>query len=283
MGHRLTLATAIGVLMAIAACSTPIKVTPLAVTSGKAGVATATAAPALTAPIAAAARILTVLVQVPKAAGIVTNGGGNLIGNNGANYRLSALEEVAVAGAEVYLADAQGRPLPGAVVVRTDAQGQAVIQNPPADRTVVVAARVTSTAGKEARLMTLAHATQPKTTASVDLASTLVSLGTVRDVSGDVGKVDIDAFESATAAADQVLKADRLPDLTDTAALLAEIDRLTAEVADLKKALEAVKQAIAGVDDAIDKEIEKTDVPMPSMDPSVFAVPSPLLSGIPGL
>ncbi|MEB3222175.1 MAG: hypothetical protein VKS61_08875, partial [Candidatus Sericytochromatia bacterium] len=201
MNRRLGLPTAVA-LVALAGCVAPApgpepagalrpgaraaarpQATPGPQVTGSAPLAPTTPAPGalpLVGPLAPAAGIIGKLKAGPaslianNAATLVSDRGSGLVANNGGGlagaYRLLALEEAPVAGAEVRLVDATGQPLT-AEVATTDATGAFTLQRPDGLADALVQAAFTA-AGQPVTYMATLPASGPL---DVDTATTLAA------------------------------------------------------------------------------------------------------------
>ncbi len=232
-------------------------------------------------------------VKVP--AGIIAAGGmnlvaagsGNLVAAGGMNYDLLAVDEAPAAGADVFLADAAGNPIPGLDKVKTDDKGNFTIPNVPADFTFVVAAEVTTKDGKKATFQTLTKPGKLGATAVVDAATTLVASNVLEGQKGsDLGEFNPAVFKTAAETTAKNLDADKLPDFSDRASVKARmaqlleavselkesVNQLRSEISEVKKTLEDLRAALAG------SRTQPGVAPMPGESPpptGVFRTPPP--------
>jgi sugar lactone lactonase YvrE len=261
MRQRLFSIPLLGATLIATACTMPLAsgVSPQAQTPGP----RATRAPYPTG-------LITGLVRGPAgivAAGggnVVSAGGGNLIGPAGGNLigpaggnmrarRVLALEEQGLAGVEVYVADAAGKPIPGLPSVLTNAKGGFSIPKVPAGFTYVVAARVKTAAGDATTLKTLAKATTLGTTVDLDVANTLVTTAVVNGRQDALGEFNAATFQRAVETTAKHLSANTLPDLADSSAVLAHMTALAEEVTELKSAVSELKSMLAKVTERLDQ------------------------------
>lgn len=261
MRQRLFLIPLLGSTLIATACTLPAApgVSPQAQTPGP----RATRAPYPTG-------LITGLVRGP--AGIVSAGGGNvvsagggnligpaggnLIGPAGGNMQgrgVLALEEQGLAGVEVFVADAAGKPIPGLPSVLTNAKGGFSIPKVPAGFTYVVAARVKTAAGDATTLKTLAKATTLGTTVDLDVANTLVTTTVVNGREDALGEFNAATFQRAVETTAKHLNAQSLPDLADSSAILAHMAALAEEVTELKSAVTELKSMLAKVTERLDQ------------------------------
>ncbi|MDB5101403.1 MAG: hypothetical protein JWM80_5824 [Cyanobacteria bacterium RYN_339] len=183
---------------------------------------------------------------VPTGGGnVVPTGGGNIVPTGGGNLRLQAFSEAPLANATVFLGDSAGQPYPLVAAVQTDAQGRFSFPDVPVGVTVMVVALGRDEARHaDATLQTLARTSDLGATATVDTASTLVTLAVVQEQQSDLGSFDAATFRTATEATARQLASQAAPDLTDRAALRAQVAALSNDVLELKSALDALRQEI---------------------------------------
>jgi hypothetical protein len=161
---------------------------------------------------------------------VIAAGGGNVVAAGGGNFagtrRVLALDQqVAVVGAEVYLADMAGARLPDVASTFTDAAGRFTLRGAPGATAYMVVARFQAPGGAGVTLTRLGHASRTGHDQVVSVATTLVSAALMQR-SNPAARFDPDAFDAAvTAVADRLSEA-TLPDLTrpeDVAAKAAAI------------------------------------------------------------
>ena len=228
---------------------------------------------------------------------LVATGGGNMIAAGGMNYGLLAIDEQAVAGARVFLANAAGDPIPDIARVTTDATGTYTIANVPPDFTFVVAAEIDLEGGKKATFQTLAKPGKLGATASLDASTTLVAANLLEGVSGaDLGEFNPAAFKTAAETTAKNLKKDQLPDFSDRAAVRTKIRELAETVGELKSSLREMGTELADVKKTLadlKAELERAKAgpqpgqppigPRPSGEPKEGPAPiGPRPSGEPG-
>jgi hypothetical protein len=148
---------------------------------------------------------------------VVAAGGGNVVAAGGGNFagarRILALDQqVAVIGAEVYLADLTGERLPGIVSAFTDAAGRFTLRGAPDASAYMVVARFQAPGGA-VTLTRLGHASRNSHDQVVSVATTLVSAALMQR-GNPAGRFDPDAFDAAVAAMADRLTEATLPDLT---------------------------------------------------------------------
>jgi sugar lactone lactonase YvrE len=296
MRQRLFSIPLLGATLIATACTMPIAagVSPQAQTPGP----RATRAPYPTG-------LITGLVRGPAgivAAGggnVVSAGGGNLIGPAGGNLigpaggnmqgrGVLALEEKGLAGVEVFVADAAGKPIPGLPSVFTNAKGGFSIPRVPAGFTYVVAARVKTAAGDATTLKTLAKATTLGTTVDLDVANTLVTTTVVNGREDALGEFNAATFQRAVETTAKHLDAKSLPDLADSSAILAHLAALAEEVTELKSMLAKVTERLDQLEAEIKGRGEASPTPAvttsapPTVPPVVVKVsPTPTATAQP--
>jgi hypothetical protein len=160
---------------------------------------------------------------------VISDQGGSVIGNNGGSYRLVDVQEAALAGAEVYLTDAAGKPIASLAHARTGADGRYSLAGVPAEATVVVNVAVRTAAGQPATLQTVAA---PGASGDVGLATTLVASRVLR---AGPAAIDGAAFHAAVVLVGGAL--DAVPDVADRDAMAAEVDALAGAKPELARAL----------------------------------------------
>lgn len=153
---------------------------------------------------------------------IVATGGGNIVATGGGNFagrQLLTLGQAPLPGAQVYLADATGAPLPNTPTAVTGNDGGYSLGDVPAGFTFVVAVKAKDAKGHDVALETMAHTTVQGATADVSLASTCVTVD-ILDGRAHYGDVDGGDFAAARDAMAARLDAGPAPDLSDHAAVL---------------------------------------------------------------
>jgi sugar lactone lactonase YvrE len=216
--------------------------------------------------------------------------GGALIAAGGLNYRslprggprrLAQLDETPVRGARVFLADAQGRPLPDGPTAVTGADGGYRLEGVPTGITHVVVAEVPAEQGRKGSFRTLAVAGGEA--APIDAATTLVAAYITQGSDGPRLPANAPAaFRTAVDATAKKITRDNLPDFTDEAAVRRAVDRLLAEVAELREAFGSLRREL---NDKLDKLQETLNELVGKQSPSPGA-PSPTagaLSPSPGM
>lgn len=172
---------------------------------------------------------------------VIAAGGGNVVAAGGGNFagtrRILALDQqVAVVGAEVYLADLTGERLPGIASTFTDEAGRFTLRGAPDERAYMVVARFQAPGGEGVTLTRLGHAGRNGHDQVVSVATTLVSAAFMQRGNPDA-RFDPDAFDAAvTAVADRLTEA-TMPDLTRPA-------DVAAKAAAIAEDTPAVRQAI---------------------------------------
>lgn len=184
-------------------------------------------------------------------AGLIANNGGGLIGKT-KSYHLTALDEHPLAGADVYLATADGRAIPGLAAVKTDADGHFVFPRVPKGFAFVVATPVSLDNGESGQLATLAKASDGGAQAQISLASTLVTAAIVRGQAGTVGDFSPEAFNQALAATAQRLEPSDVAKVADPAAA-------ATRVAEVAKADQTVQSALTTLQQEVAKPAQSLD------------------------
>jgi hypothetical protein len=196
-----------------------------------------------------------------RGAGVVANGGASLGGGRlagagdatGGKLRLMAVEAAAVEGARVFLADAAGRPLPDLTEGKTDARGQFTLPQVPGEATFVVVAHVPTSLGRTAVFRTVVKLGRFGATTEIDPATTLVTASVLDGLPrGELGELNPAKFQTASEATARNLTKENLPDFTDSLAVKASIDALTAQVKELRDVLAQVRDELAALRSSID-------------------------------
>jgi hypothetical protein len=142
--------------------------------------------------------------------------------------------------ARVYLADAQGAPLPDLPMVMTDESGAFSFPWFPQGYTVMAVAQARNSAGRLAEFKTLVRAGENRT-AAVDAGSTMATEAVLREGKGKLGVFDGEQFERLRGQMNADVEKNGAPDLTDEKAVGERIDRLTSSVSALRDEVEALK------------------------------------------
>jgi hypothetical protein len=226
--HRLFVASTLAVLLGATGCAV---VAPPAETVIRGGGIKPIVVMALSGSVMAPSGVIAAgsgNVIAPGAGNLIGQAGGNVIASGGGNLApraLLALSESPVAGADVFLADAAGKPIPGLQTTRTDAQGRYQLFNVPKGYTFVVGVRVKTAAGKDATLQTLARPADRSLTANVSTATTVLTAAAVEG-QADLGALDSAKFQAAASQAGPRMAGQAPIDLADRAQLLGAVDRL---------------------------------------------------------
>jgi regulation of enolase protein 1 (concanavalin A-like superfamily)/uncharacterized coiled-coil protein SlyX len=215
---------------------------------------------------------------------VISAGGANMAGARAGGFRTLGLTEKPLVGAEVFLADAKGAPLPGNLKAVTDAQGNFRIAKVPVGFTLVVATRVKTAEGKDAVLKTLVGTAAAGAKADLSAASTLLAQSLIERSGDKLGHFDGAAFTRAVSAAAAKMTDDALPDLSDLAAMRAYMGELEAAMAELKDMLSAMSQDLARVEQKVEDLQAQLDnlarqSPAPVVLPSV-AIPPGTIPGV---
>lgn len=247
MPHRLFVASTLAVLLGAAGCAAVV--VPSAETVIRGGGIKPIVVMALSGSVSAPSGIV-----AAGGGNVIAAGSGNLIGQAGGNViaagsgnltprAVLALAESPLAGAEVYLADAAGKQIPGLQTTRTDAQGRYQLFNVPKGYTFVISVRVKTAAGREAALQTLARPADRSVQANVSTATTVLTAAAVNG-QADLGALDTAKFAAAAAQASARLGAQGTVDLADRAQLLATLDRMQQADPALKPLVAAVRASL---------------------------------------
>ncbi|MDB5100101.1 MAG: hypothetical protein JWM80_4522 [Cyanobacteria bacterium RYN_339] len=211
------------VLAALAACSTPAAVK-------QAGDTTGTVSLARTVRITGAVMAPAGLIA-NNGSGVISDGGGSVVSNNGGSFisrpklALLAIVETGLAGTEVFVSGADGKPLPGVASVRTDATGKFTLPGVPPGLTLILHARATNPAGTSAELVTLVPL-RDGAPAAVNTATTFVAAYLHLGDRAGLGSLNGPAYQQAVAVI-----ASKLTDAD--AALLGDDAAVSARAAEL--------------------------------------------------
>lgn len=206
-------------------------------------------------------------------ANIVAQGGGNLVGNSGGAYRqLASVDGKALGGVKVELVDAALQPLPGVAPVTTDANGHYSLAGVPPGTYLVLAG--TQTADKRpAPLLTVIKVGAAGATADVGMASTFVTVA-LTEGAGGLADVDAAAFKRAADATSRSLTDADIPALADRARMLARMEALAKEVAEVKDTLAAVGRQLADLQAQLEDLKQRLSGGMAVATPGPFTRPS---------
>jgi hypothetical protein len=198
---------------------------------------------------------------------VIAAGGGNVVAPGGGNFagtrRVLALDrQVAVAGAEVYMADMAGERLPDVPATFTDAAGRFTLRGAPEETAYMVVARFRSPTGAAVTLTRLGHAGRGGHEQVVSVATTLVSTAMMQRGT-PAARFDPDAFEAAvTAVADRLDEA-TMPDLTRP-------EDVAAKAAAIAEDTPAVRRAI---DEPAAPQGQQPAPAVPAAEPLIDEVP----------
>jgi hypothetical protein len=181
---------------------------------------------------------------------VVAAGGGNVIAAGGGNFagtrRVLALDQqVAVVGAEVYLADLAGERLPGSVAAVTDAAGRFTLRGAPEDAPYMVVARFRASGGADVTLTRLGHPSRNGHDQVVSVATTLVSKAFVQRGT-PAAHFDPDTFDAAVEAVAERLTEATLPDLTRPEDVAAKAAAIADDSPAVRQAIDAPAPASSG-------------------------------------
>lgn len=265
--HR-SLAALSGIALLAGCLGTPGVVKPSAASGAAAGSAGRPAAAAAFSTVVGSLRAPAGLVVAPGAP-IVSKGGGNVVSNNGGSYVLRALAEVPVADVEIVLADLRGEPVSGIPAVRTDATGAFTFPKVPPDLDLLVLARPLAENQRPLLLQALIRSARGGARADITIASSMVSHAVLTDAAGSTGKVNLEAIGKATAAVGKNLGPETVPDMTDRPAILAAMDRLAKDVAEIRAAIDELRRDLADIKSKLDEIADKLDrSPTPAASPA---------------
>ena len=119
---------------------------------------------------------------------IIANNASGLVSNNAGGFHTLAVEQAPVEGAEVYLADSTGRPLPGLAHGTTDAGGHYNLPRVPVNYTYMVVARVKAPSTKEGVMESLVRtAAAGSSNADINLPTTVVTEASLAARAGALG------------------------------------------------------------------------------------------------
>jgi hypothetical protein len=178
-------------------------------------------------------------------------------------------DPVPVPRAEVALANAAGQPIAGLYHAQTGDAGGFSISKLPPDYTYLVTATVPTVDGKRVTLTSLA---KPSREASVDLATTLVTMAVTDGLKGVPGDVDPATFDAAVAAVRAHQTDADFPSPADAAAAKAKVAQLAKDDATLAGQLDQLKKQAAApraTEEQLATEVAKDQEqdPLRALDP----------------
>jgi len=202
-------------------------------------------------------------------------GGAGLIAAGGLNYRLqqAEAENQPLAGTEVYLADGEGKPLPGLRPVMTNERGEFEFPGVPEGYTYMVVARARSKAGKPVQFKTLVRGKEGR--GDIDPASTLAAEAITEGAGPDLGQLDPERFRKVRDTIREDLAKGGTPDLGDREAVKARIGKLKEQYSELRQDVDALRtemQQAKAMIEALRKELAARS-PEPSLPPLVAQRP----------
>ncbi|MEB3327789.1 MAG: hypothetical protein VKQ33_01005 [Candidatus Sericytochromatia bacterium] len=168
--------------------------------------------------------------------------------------------------AVVYLADAQGAPLPDLPMTVSDADGAFAFPWVPRGFTVMVVAQARDQAGKLAQFKTLVRPGETPV-AALDAGSTLAAEALLRDGAGRLGGFDAARFERLRGQLNADIQQRGAPDMTDEEAVAARLDKLVEAVADVEADVKALKA-----------EMQRTNEQLGDLIAALKEQPSPQLA-----
>jgi hypothetical protein len=121
---------------------------------------------------------------------------------------------------------------------------------------------------KDVTLQTLVRSDELGATTRIDVATSLITLA-VSQGQGDLGDFNAAAFRTATEATGRKLTDADLPDLSDRTAIIAKMDELSAQVAELKDMLDLIRNDLQEIKDSLAKLGERLDRPNGGMRPPI--------------
>ncbi|MEB3198271.1 MAG: hypothetical protein VKP62_13805 [Candidatus Sericytochromatia bacterium] len=154
-------------------------------------------------------------------------------------------KERPLSGARVYLADAEGRALPGLPEGRTDSNGRFVLKKVPVGLTYVVVAEAASQNGKVARLTSLASTHGGEADVRIGLGTTMVTAALLSEASQGLGRIDNREMQAVAATVERQLDLARLPDLTDTRAVAEAAQAMVAASREVQAQLAPLQKELA--------------------------------------
>jgi sugar lactone lactonase YvrE len=141
--------------------------------------------------------------------------------------------EVAVAGGDVFLADAAGRALPG-LTVRTSDTGAYQVPRIPAGHSFMVAVRAKTASGAPVVLKTLARTGTQGAAAEVNVATTIATTALLEGQREAIGDFDQASYDKLVAQVYRKLEGVTALDLNDEAAVIALFKGWAAQDAELR-------------------------------------------------
>lgn len=170
-----------------------------------------------------------------------------VLANNGASYRLHALDETSLAGTTVLAIGPDGKPLAGVKPALTAADGSYTLTDVPRDRPYVVRALIKTAAGKEAALESIGRSVAEASPLLITTASALVTVAFVGGTAPTLTGFDDARFQAAVDETAAKLTPADVPDFADGADVKAKVDKLAQGIASLQNALQDVKLQLARV------------------------------------
>jgi hypothetical protein len=226
-------------------------------------------------PVLAPAPLAFAQVQgfVLTPAGVVAAGSANVIAPGGGNFRTLAAGDRPLVGAEVLLADAAGRPIPGYASTVTDAQGHYTLAQVPQGVTFSVVVRARNAQEHPFDMRTLVTTRPDSNQANVTVGTMLATALLTEGREGALGELDTEKFQAIVSHLDTRYNADSGNDLSDAGsvvglarALLSDAPGLQDLVAGLKAGLANVKAPLPGLPSSAPSDEPSAPTPAPSVD-----------------
>jgi hypothetical protein len=193
-------------------------------------------------------------VIAPGGGNVIAPGSANVIAPGGANFRTLAANDRPLAGAEVLLADAAGRPIPGYASTATDVQGRYAFPRVPQGFTFSVVVRARDAQARPFDLRTLVTTRPDGNQANVSVGTMLATALLTEGRESSLGELDAEKYQAIVSHLDARYGVDPATDLGDTPSivgmarrLLGDAPSLQAFVADLKSLLADVKAPLSGL------------------------------------
>lgn len=152
----------------------------------------------------------------------------------------------ALEAAQISFTDTTGAPVSGVMHARTDAAGEYLAGQIPADTAFVVEARGTNAAGQTTILKTLTHAgTDPNAFTDLSAATTILTSFLTRGRTGMPGNFDATVYAKAVDIVGQKLAGTTPPSLTNTSEMANWLEDRAAQDQALRSALDTLRGQVA--------------------------------------